>query len=196
MEVLDGRGNLEKVELGGRLIEPGLLDDLVKQFPALRQLQDYVEVVGSVDHVLQLDNTRMVDRLQDFNFVQDPFHDRVTVTRDNLKCHVNLLILGGAAGTGEGAVSSLGDHLDGDPVKVRDPEGQSHLATDASPQQLAHFVLGGELLGVGILHNFVTHEDEDLLGGVGEADHRVVLQRPDVVLPNFVTVNPGSLRRL
>ena len=73
MEVLDGRGNLEKVELGGRLIEPGLLDDLVKQFPALRQLQDYEEVLGGVDHVLQLDDTRMVDRLQDFNFVQDPF---------------------------------------------------------------------------------------------------------------------------
>ena len=189
MEVLDGRGNLEEVELGDRLIEPGLLNDLVKQFPALRQLQDYEEVLGSVDHVLQLDDTRMVDRLQDFYFVQDPFHERVT--RDNLKCHVSLPILGGAAGTGEGAVSSLADHLDGDPVKVGDPEGQPHLATDASPQQLAHFVLGGELLGVGILNNFVTHEDEDLLGGISEADHGVVLQRPDVILPNFLTVDPS-----
>ena len=38
---------------------------------------------------------------------------------------------------------------------------------------------------------FVTHEDEDLLGGVREADHGVVLQGPDIILPNFVTIDPG-----
>ena len=99
--------------------------------------------------------------------------------------------MGGAAWTGEGAVGFLADHLDGDPVKVRDPEGQPHLTSGASPQHLAHFVLGGELLGVGILHNFVTHEDKDLLGRISEADHGVVLQWPDIILPNFVTVDPS-----
>jgi hypothetical protein len=39
MQVLNSRGNLVEVELGLGLVELGLLDDLVKELPTLRQLQ-------------------------------------------------------------------------------------------------------------------------------------------------------------
>ena len=44
---------------------------------------------------------------------------------------------------------------------------------------------------VGWLLGLITHEDKDLLGRVREAYLRVVLQGPDFVFPNFVTVNPS-----
>ena len=100
----------------------------------------------------------------------------------------------GSGPAGEGTVGSLTDDLDGDPVKVGDPEGQPHLASGPSTQDPAHFILGGELLGEGFLHIFVTHEHEHLLGGIREADLGVVFQRPDIVLSNFVAIHPGPWR--
>ena len=71
MEILYGRGNLEKVKLGDGFIELGLFDDLVEELPALDQLQDDEEVLGGVDNILQLYHAWMVDRLEDFSFVLD-----------------------------------------------------------------------------------------------------------------------------
>ena len=44
VEVLNGRGDLEEVELGLRLVELLLCNDLVKEFTSLRQLQDYIQI--------------------------------------------------------------------------------------------------------------------------------------------------------
>ena len=53
-------------------------------------------------------------------------------------------------------------------------------------------VAGGQLLWEGLLGLLLPNEDEDLLGGAGEADLGVVLQRPDGVLPHLVAVDPGT----
>ena len=92
----------------------------------------------------------------------------------------------------ESAVVLLPDDLDGDPVHVGDPEGESHLSAGPSAEDPADGVPGGELLGEGLLRLLVADEHEDLLVGSSEADHSVVLQGPRGVLPNLVAVDPGT----
>ena len=70
VKVLDGRGDLEEVQLGLGLVQLRPLNNLVEQLPALSQLQHDEQEVGRVDHILQVDNTRVVDRLKDPDLVQ------------------------------------------------------------------------------------------------------------------------------
>ena len=86
----------------------------------------------------------------------------------------------------------LPDDLEGDPVHVLPPEGEPHLGAGPGAEDPADGVAGGELLREGLLGLLLADEDEDLLGGAGEADLCVVLQRPDGVLPHLVAVDPGT----
>ena len=94
--------------------------------------------------------------------------------------------------TGECAFGLLADHLDGHLVEVLGPEPESDLATDPGAQQLADGVLGGEGLGEGLLHNVRTHEDEHLLGWVGETDGGVVIQWDGCSPAHFGPIDPGT----
>ena len=76
-------------------------------------------------------------------------------------------------------------------MKVFRPEAKPDLATDSRPQDLAHRVLGGELHGEGFLQHVCTHEDEHLLGGIGETDGGVVLQGDGGAPPHLDSVHPG-----
>ena len=60
------------MNLGGGLIQLALLDDLIKELPALGQLQDDEEIVGGVDELDQVDDTGMIHRAEDFNLIEDP----------------------------------------------------------------------------------------------------------------------------
>ena len=93
---------------------------------------------------------------------------------------------------GEGAVSLLTDHLDGDLVEVLRPEPKPDLATDPGPQELAHGVLGGEGLWERVLLEIRTHEDKDPLHWVGETDDGVVLQRNGGPPSHFGPIHPGT----
>ena len=52
VQVLDGQGNLEDVELSLSLAKLCHLNDLVKQLPALRKLQHNEEKIGCADLIL------------------------------------------------------------------------------------------------------------------------------------------------
>ena len=71
MQVTDGRAHLVEMQLGLGLIELGFLDDLVEQLPALGELQDDVEEVGRVDHVLEVDDAGVGGGAQDPHLVKD-----------------------------------------------------------------------------------------------------------------------------
>ena len=66
MQIFNSRGNLEEMQLGGFLIQSALLNDLVKQFPTLCQLENNEEIVFSVDDLNRNDNKqgRMTDNLR------------------------------------------------------------------------------------------------------------------------------------
>ena len=49
MQIFNGRGNLEEMQLSGFLVQFALLNDLVKQFATLCQLQNNEEIVRSID---------------------------------------------------------------------------------------------------------------------------------------------------
>ena len=59
VQVLDGRGDLEEVQSSLRLVQLCLLDDLVEQIPAL------CRVIGRVNHILQVYDSRVVHQLKD-----------------------------------------------------------------------------------------------------------------------------------
>ena len=71
MQVTDCRAHLVEMQLGLGLIELGFLDDLVEQFSALGELQDDVEEVGRVDHVLEVDDAGVGGGAQDPHLVKD-----------------------------------------------------------------------------------------------------------------------------
>ena len=56
MQIFNSRGNLEEMQLSGFLVQSALLNDLVKQFPTLCQLQNNEEIVFSVDDLRCKDN--------------------------------------------------------------------------------------------------------------------------------------------
>lgn len=66
MQIFNSRGNLEEMQLSGFLVQSALLNDLVKQFPTLCQLQNNEEIVFSVDDLNRNDNKqgRMTDNLR------------------------------------------------------------------------------------------------------------------------------------
>ena len=49
MQIFNSGGNLEEIELRGILVQTALLNDLVKEFPSLCELQNNEEVVLRVD---------------------------------------------------------------------------------------------------------------------------------------------------
>ena len=66
MQIFNSGGNLEEIELRSILVQPALLNDLVKQFPTLCQLENNEEEVFSVDDLNRNDNKqgRMTDNLR------------------------------------------------------------------------------------------------------------------------------------
>ena len=66
MQIFNSRGNLEEMQLSGFLVQSALLNDLVKQFPTLCQLQNNEEIVFSVDDLNRNDDKqgRMTDNLR------------------------------------------------------------------------------------------------------------------------------------
>ena len=82
-----------KTNLG--LVEFGLLDNFLKELPALGQLEDDVQELGRVYHVLQPDDTGMVHLLQDPHFVHD-----------------------GRRGLGEGGGGAFTDDFDGNSTGI------------------------------------------------------------------------------
>ena len=66
MQIFNSRGNLEEMQLSGFLVQFALLNDLVKQFPTLCQLQNNEEIVFSVNDLNRNDNKqgRMTDNLR------------------------------------------------------------------------------------------------------------------------------------
>ena len=52
MQALDGRGDLEEVQLSLGLVKLHLLDDIVEQLHVPHQLQQDEEEIGHVDHIL------------------------------------------------------------------------------------------------------------------------------------------------
>ena len=66
MQIFNSRGNLEEMQLSGFLVQSALLNDLVKQFPTLCQLQNNEEIVFSVNDLNRNDNKqgRMTDNLR------------------------------------------------------------------------------------------------------------------------------------
>ena len=118
MQVLDGQGDLEEVQLSLGLVQLHLLVDLGEQLPALCQVQHVEEEIGLVDHIFQVYDARVVHRLKDPYLVQ----------------HV-----GGAVVAVEGADDcALASDLDGNPVQVWHPEAQLNLSSGPLPQHLAH----------------------------------------------------------
>ena len=70
VQLFDGQGDLEEVQLSLSLVQLCLLDDLVKQLSALRQLQHDEQEFGRVNHILQVYDARMVHQLKDPYLVQ------------------------------------------------------------------------------------------------------------------------------
>ena len=118
MHVLDDRGDLEEVLLSLGLVKLRLLDDLVHQLPALRQLHHIEEEIGCVNHILQVYNAREVHRLKDPYLVQH---------------------IGGAVAVVEGGdICVLARDLNGNPVQVWHPEAQPDIPSGPLPQHLDH----------------------------------------------------------
>ena len=59
MQIFNSRGNLEEMQLSGFLVQSALLNDLVKQFPTLCQLQNNEEIVFSINDL----NRMIVDKV-------------------------------------------------------------------------------------------------------------------------------------
>ena len=74
VEVLDRGQQLVEVDLRLSLRQPRLLDDLVEELAALRQLEHDVEhSVGGLDDVLQPDHARVVDAAQQADLQEGEF---------------------------------------------------------------------------------------------------------------------------
>ena len=58
------------MQLSLGLVQLRLLNDLVKQLPALRQLHHNEQEIGSVNHILQVYDARVLHRLKDPYLVQ------------------------------------------------------------------------------------------------------------------------------
>ena len=102
-----------------------LLDDLVKQLSALRQLKHYEEEIGCVDHILEAYDARVVHQLKDPYLVQ----------------HV-----GGAVAVVEGGDDcALESDLYSNPVQVWHPETQPDIPSGPLPQHLVYRVFSGQL---------------------------------------------------
>ena len=70
MKILNTGGQLVEQELGAGLAQPRPPSHFLVQLPATGQLQHDEEVVLAVNHVLQLDNVRVVQRFEDLGLVQ------------------------------------------------------------------------------------------------------------------------------
>ena len=129
MQVTDGRDHLVEMQLGLGFIELGFLDDLVEQFSALGELQDYVEEVGCVDHVLEVDDAGMGGGAQDPHLIKDSEQSRLgdQITKYYFKRILRISVGGSAA---QSAVGPLIDYFNGNPVEVRDPETKPHLIVE------------------------------------------------------------------
>lgn len=74
MEVLDACDNLVKELLGLRLLHSLILYDVIEELAAARILHDQVELLGSLDDLIELDDVRVPYELEDVNFPRYPLN--------------------------------------------------------------------------------------------------------------------------
>lgn len=74
VQVFDtGNYLVEKLD-GLRLFDPLILDNVVKKFTAGRILHYQIQLLGSFNDLVQLNNVRMSNHFEDVDFASNPFH--------------------------------------------------------------------------------------------------------------------------
>lgn len=74
MEVCDSTDDLLEISTGFLLVDFGVLNNIVKQLAVLYVLHDEEEMAAGFDDLVQLDDGRVADELQDVDLPRNSLH--------------------------------------------------------------------------------------------------------------------------
>ncbi len=74
MAIMDGRENLSEKASGFFFLDPLVCNDVIKQLASVGMLHYDVDLLGSLDYIVDLDDVRMVEKFKKFNLSLQPIH--------------------------------------------------------------------------------------------------------------------------